>query len=130
MAAAVMPITFQPTLMPRRALDQALVSGISTSLNYAFAALIQDSLEAVALRGAGRTDPTKVVRRTWRRASIGLDLAAIGAGLAAVEQALRAAELERKRRLDAAKDGKAAEAVDGQALGGPGSSSSKAASRS
>ena len=130
MAAAVMPITFQPTLMPRSVLDQALVSGISTSLNYAFAALIQDSLEAVALRGAGRTDPTKVDRRTWRRVSIGLDLAAIGAGLAAVEQALRAAELERKRRLDAAKDGKAAEAVDGQALGGPGSSSSKAASRS
>ena len=50
MAAAVMPITFQPTLMTRSALHQALVSGISTSLDYAFAALIQDSLEAVALR--------------------------------------------------------------------------------
>ena len=130
MAAAVMPITFQPTLMPRSRLDQALITGISTSLNYAFAALIQDSIEAVAPRGAGRTDPAKVDRRTWRRASIGLDLAAVGAGLAAVEQALRAAELERKRRLDAAKDGKATEAADGQALGGPGSSSSKAASRS
>jgi uncharacterized membrane protein len=56
-AATVMPITFQPTLMPRSALDQALVTGISTSLNYAFAALIQDSIEALALRGAGRTDP-------------------------------------------------------------------------
>jgi uncharacterized membrane protein len=78
-----MPITFQPTLMPRSGLDQALITGISTSLNYAFAALIQDSIEAVALRGAGRTDPAKVDRHTWRRASIGLDLAAIGAGLAA-----------------------------------------------
>ena len=68
-AAAVMPITFQPTLMPRSGLDQALVTGISTSLNYAFAALIQDSIEAVALRGAGRTDPAKVDRRTWRRAA-------------------------------------------------------------
>jgi hypothetical protein len=32
--------------------------------------------------------------------------------------------------VNAAKEGKAAEAADGQALGGPGSSSSKAASRS
>ena len=81
-AATIMPLTFQPTLMPRSALDQALVTGISTSLNYAFAALIQDSIEAVALRGAGRSDPAKVDRRTWRRASVGLDLAAIGAGMA------------------------------------------------
>jgi uncharacterized membrane protein len=82
-AATLMPITFQPTLMPRSGLDQALVTGISTSLNYAFAALIQDSIEAVALRGAGRTDPAKVDRGAWRRASIVLDLAAVGAGLAA-----------------------------------------------
>jgi hypothetical protein len=46
--------------------------------------------------------------------------------LAAVERALRASELERKRLLDAAK---AAKGEDGQA-GGPGSSSSNAASRS
>ena len=62
-AATVMPITFQPTLMPRSALDQALVTGISTSLNYAFAALIQDSIEALALGGAGRTDPSTVDRQ-------------------------------------------------------------------
>jgi uncharacterized membrane protein len=86
-AATIMPITFQPTLMPRSGLDQALVTGISTSLNYAMAALIQDSLEAVALRGAGRSDPATVDRGTWRRASIGLDLAAIGAGMA-VQRAL------------------------------------------
>jgi hypothetical protein len=81
-AATVMPITFQPTLMPRSALDQAMVTGISTSLNYALAALIQDSIEALALRAAGRGDPARVDRHRWRRASIGLDLAAIGAGLA------------------------------------------------
>jgi hypothetical protein len=97
MAAAVMPITFQPTLMPRSRLDQALITGISTSLNYAFAALIQDSIEAVALRGAGRTDPAKVDRHTWRRASIGLDLAAIGAGLA-LQNALRPRPGERLPR--------------------------------
>jgi uncharacterized membrane protein len=96
-AATIMPITFQPTLMPRNALDQALITGISTSLNYAFAALIQDSIEAVALRGAGRTDPTTVDRRTWRRASIVLDVAAIGAGLA-VQSALRPRPGERLPR--------------------------------
>ena len=96
-AATIMPITFQPTLMPRSALDQALVTGISTSLNYAFAALIQDSIEALALRGAGRTDPARVDRRTWRRASVVLDLAAIGAGLA-VQSALRPRPDERLPR--------------------------------
>jgi hypothetical protein len=83
--------------MPRSGLDQALITGISTSLNYAFAALIQDSIEAVALRGAGRTDPARVDRHTWRRASIGLDLAAIGAGLAA-QSALRPRPGERLPR--------------------------------
>jgi uncharacterized membrane protein len=87
-AATVLPITFQPTLMPRSPLDQALITGISTSLNYAFAALIQDSIEALALRGAGRTDPAKVSRHAWRRASIGLDLAAFATGLA-MQRALR-----------------------------------------
>ena len=96
-AATVMPFTFQPTLMPRSGLDQAMVTGVSTGLNYAFAALIQDSIEAVALRGAGRTDPSKVDRHTWRRASIGLDLAAIGAGLAA-QRALRPRPGERLPR--------------------------------
>ena len=88
MAAAIMPITFQSTLMPRSALDQALVTGISTSLNYGLAALIQDSTEALALRAAGRSDPAQVDRRRWRRASMGLDVAAIGAGLA-IQSALR-----------------------------------------
>jgi uncharacterized membrane protein len=96
-AATVMPITFQPTLMPRSPLDQALVTGISSALNYSFAALVQDSIEALALRGAGRTDPAKVDRHTWRRASIGLDLAAIAAGLA-VQSAMRPRPGERLPR--------------------------------
>ena len=83
LAATVMPITFQPTLMPRSPVDQALITGISTSLNYALAAFIQDSIEAVALRASGRSDPAKADRHGWRRASIGLDLAAVAAGVAA-----------------------------------------------
>jgi uncharacterized membrane protein len=96
-AATVLPITFQPTLMPRSALDQALVTGISTSLNYSLAALVQDSIEALALRGAGRTDPATVDRDTWRRASIGLDLATIALGLA-VQRVLRPRPAERLPR--------------------------------
>jgi uncharacterized membrane protein len=96
-AAASMPVTFQPTLMPRSALDQALVTGISTSLNYALAALVQDSIEALALQAAGRSDPTRVDRHRWRRASIVLDLAAVGAGLA-IQRALRPRPGERLPR--------------------------------
>jgi uncharacterized membrane protein len=70
-----------------------------------------------------RADLARFVREVY-------DLEATDEQLAAVEQALRAAELERKRRLDAAKERKEGEAADGQALGGSGSSSSKAASRS
>ena len=77
-AATLLPITFQPTLMPRSALDQALVTGISTSLNY-------------------RADLARFIREVY-------DLPASDDQLAAVEGALRAAELERKRRLDTAKD--------------------------
>ena len=61
-AATIMPITFQPTLMPRSRVDQALVTGSSTSLNYSLAALIQDSIEALALRGAGRSNPSRADR--------------------------------------------------------------------
>jgi uncharacterized membrane protein len=82
LAAAVLPITFQRTLMPRSTMDQALITGISTAMNYGFAALIQDTIEAVALRFSGGVSPDEVDRNTWRRASIAVDLAAIGLGLA------------------------------------------------
>src|SRR5438034_3750067 len=81
-ADTIMPITFQPTLMPRSTTDQALLTGISTALNYGFAALIQDSIEAAALRFTGAESPDRVNRHAWRRVSIGLDLAAIGLGMA------------------------------------------------
>jgi hypothetical protein len=68
-----------------------------------------------------RADLARFIREVY-------DLPATDDQLAAVEQALRAAELERKRRLDAAKVSKDGPAA-GQA-GGPGSSSSNAASRS
>jgi uncharacterized membrane protein len=82
LAATMMPITFQRTLMPKSGVDQAVITGISGALNYGFAALIQDTIEAVALRLSGSTSPDEVNRNTWRRASVAVDLAAIGLGLA------------------------------------------------
>jgi uncharacterized membrane protein len=81
-AATMMPITFQRTLMPKSATDQAVITGISGALNYGFAALIQDTIEAVALRLSGATSPDEVSIRTWRRESVAVDLAAIALGCA------------------------------------------------
>jgi len=82
LALALQPTTFQRTLMPRNTLDQALTTGICGALDLGFAALIQDTVEAVALRMSGATSPELVDARTWRRASIAGDLAAIALGLA------------------------------------------------
>lgn len=81
-AATMMPLTFQRTLMPKSMVDQALITGISGALNYGIPALIQDTIEAVALRLSGAASPEEVDLRTWRRASVAVDLAAIGLGLA------------------------------------------------
>jgi uncharacterized membrane protein len=82
-AATIVPITFQRTLMPRSTMDQALVTGISSALNYGFAALVQDTIEAVSLRIAGGAEPERIDRHTWRRVAIAVDLAAAGVGFAA-----------------------------------------------
>ncbi len=97
MALALMPTTFQRTLMPRSTLDQALTTGICGALDYGFAALIQDTVEAVALRISGATSPEQVDPRTWRRASVAADLAAIALGLAG-QTACRARPGERVPR--------------------------------
>jgi uncharacterized membrane protein len=81
-AATMMPLTFQRTLMPKSTVDQALITGISGALNYGIPALLQDTVEAVALRLSGAAEPEDVDLRTWRRASFAVDLAAIGLGLA------------------------------------------------
>jgi uncharacterized membrane protein len=74
--------------MPRSAMDQALVTGLCTSLNYSLAALVQDSIEALAIRVGGAGSPAEIDRDRWRRVATGLDLAAVGLGFAA-QTALR-----------------------------------------
>ena len=76
-----MPLTFQRTLMPKSGIDQAVITGISGALNYGFAALIQDTIEAVALRLSGgdlarRGQPARrgggrASRSTSRRSALG-----------------------------------------------------------
>jgi hypothetical protein len=64
MALGLMPTTFQRTLMPRSTPDQALTTGICGALDYGFAALIQDAVEAVALRISEATSPEQADPRT------------------------------------------------------------------
>ena len=73
--------TFEPSLVPRSLQDQAIVTGIGTSLSYLLTVATQDSIEALAAAavgwGAGRDDPAR-----QRRAALVADLAAIPLGIA------------------------------------------------
>ena len=73
--------TFEPSLVPRSLQDQAIVTGIGTSLSYLLTVSTQDSIEALAAAvvgwGAGRDDPAR-----QRRAALVADLAAIPLGIA------------------------------------------------
>ena len=72
-AGANLPLTFQRTLMPRGAIDQAIVTGLSISTNHALVSLAQESINALSLsllrrrrrcRRPRRREPARVgVRR-------------------------------------------------------------------
>src|SRR3954470_10851719 len=70
-AAAMAPGTFAPSLSPRSALDQGIVTGLATGLHYLLAAGAQDALVAVA-RGLADGAPSPTAQR---RATIVLDAA-------------------------------------------------------
>ena len=79
-ASAVAPGTFAPSLSSRSALDQGLVTGLSTGLHYLLAAGAQDAIEATArFLVDGSSSPA--ARRT---ATIAVDAAAVPLGLAAL----------------------------------------------
>jgi uncharacterized membrane protein len=87
-AAANAPLTFQRTLAPRTTLDQGVVTGLATAAHYGIAALVQDSIEALAGRVAsGSTDAGR------RRALLVADLAAMVGGFG-TELVLRRRESE------------------------------------
>ena len=77
-AAAMAPGTFAPSLSPRSALDQGLVTGLATGLHYLLAAGAQDALGATAgFLADGRPSPAARRART-----IAVDCAAVPFGLA------------------------------------------------
>ncbi len=80
-AAAGAPGTFEPSLVPRGVLDQALITGLTTAVSYTLTAGTQDALAAIG-SGCARWMPgTSVVDRR-RAAAVLMDLAAISTGLA------------------------------------------------
>ncbi len=81
LAAANVPLTFQRTLMPRPTVDQAIVTGLSIASNHALVALVQETIQATALLTLRRTS-IRSDNVAWSRASLALDAAAIGTGIA------------------------------------------------
>jgi uncharacterized membrane protein len=80
-AAAGVPGSFEPSLVPRSLQDQAIVTGIGTSLSFLLTAATQDSIEALTAGilgwAGGSDDPER-----QRRATLIADLAAIPLGIA------------------------------------------------
>ncbi len=80
-AAATVPGTFEPSLVPRSLMDQAIVTGIGSSLNFVLTVATQDLIEAITAGIAGRSaGPGPAGGR--RSATLALDLAVIPAGVA------------------------------------------------
>jgi uncharacterized membrane protein len=77
-AAATAPGTFAPSLSPRTALDQGLVTGLATGLHFLLSTGAQDAIEATARFLAGKA-PSPAARRTG---AIAVDAAAVPLGLA------------------------------------------------
>src|SRR4051812_23174837 len=77
LAAAMAPGSFAPSLSPRTALDQGLVTGLATGLHFLLAAGAKDALEATARFLLDGT-PSPAARRT---ATIAVDAAAVPLGL-------------------------------------------------
>jgi len=81
-AAAAAPGSFEPSLVPRDLMDQAIVTGIGTTLSYLLTVATQDSIEALTSAVVGRRNTTDAVTARWR-GTLALDLALIPLGMAA-----------------------------------------------
>src|SRR4051812_3454431 len=78
-AAASVPRTFQPTLMPRSSIDQAVITGGTMAIHYGLAVLTHDTIEAIA-QWARPDDPSSSEARSWRGRTAALDAAGWAAG--------------------------------------------------
>jgi uncharacterized membrane protein len=78
-ASATVPRSFERSLMPRSAIDQGLITGLSAATEYAVTTLVQDLLDLTATRVAKRTKPR--TEDDWRKLAAATDLAAIWLGV-------------------------------------------------
>src|SRR5690349_5255979 len=80
-AAAGAPGSFEPSLVPRSVLDQAMITGLTTVLSYTLTAGTQDVLEAIG-SGFERWMPGASMTDRRRAATVVMDVAAISTGVA------------------------------------------------
>lgn len=78
-SAVRVPVSFEPSLMPRPWLDQGIVSGASLTASYGVTVLAQEAIDAAVARLAVRAGLTPVGRRASTGAA---NLAAVACGLA------------------------------------------------
>ncbi len=81
--ATVVGRTFSRGLMPRSTPDQAVITGVSSAVNYGMTATAQSLIERVAFRIAGGEADTPASRRAQRGVLLAGDVAGIVAGVAA-----------------------------------------------
>ena len=75
--------SFSRGLMPRNTADQAIITGVSSILNYGMTATSQSVIESVAFKVAGTGPDTAQRRMTQRGVILAGDVAAMGIGVAA-----------------------------------------------
>jgi uncharacterized membrane protein len=80
LASATVPGTFEPSLIPRSTLDQGIITGLATTLQYVLVVGGQDAVEAAATTLATRFPGASPATRQ-RDIAVMLDLALIPAGL-------------------------------------------------
>lgn len=75
--------SFSRGLLPRSTSDQAIITGVSSALNYGLTVTSQSLIEAVALRVSGAGPDSAERRLTQREVILAADAAAMGIGVAA-----------------------------------------------
>ncbi len=91
-----MPISLVPLLKPRSPLDQGLITGLSSAMNYASTAVMHDFVLSVS-QGALRAVGAGTDVRSTARTTLAVDLVALAAGFG-VQAALPRREDESNRR--------------------------------
>lgn len=98
LAAAVLPRTFQRSLLPRDTIDQGLSSGLVMAIVYAIAVVMQDGIDLSAQLVA--QNQAKNPQKSQANYSLLMSFAAVGAGLL-LQNAFKQREQEKLNRATA-----------------------------